>query len=132
MSTFHFTFNLESWWYLSWAFFFFDMIYVCCIAHLVECLTVSCYEFWWVDYFYFEIWSLCLVAGLFGWSWCLLWLIGGGGTLLICLIVFLFEIGSRCLIQVCFGVILVFFFGGYGVGRWWSLTKCWNRTFNYI
>ena len=38
------------------------------------------------------------------------------------------EVSS--LIQVCFGLIMVLFFSGSGVERWWKL--CWNMTFTSV
>lgn len=45
------------------------------------------------------------------------------------LITFDSRSGVGALIQVCFGIIMVFIFDGSVVERWWKLAKRWNMTF---
>lgn len=55
---------LESGWSSSRVFSFFDMIFVCTTVHPVKCLIDLCSEFWWTDYFCFEIKSKCFESSL--------------------------------------------------------------------
>jgi hypothetical protein len=47
---------------------------------------------------------------------------------------FAFDSESKVnsLIQVCFGLIMVFFYDGSGVEGWWKLNERWDMTFSGV